>query len=115
MVKLTNRNKQDLLEQLKELKTELASLRVNKVTGGNASKLTKMYVASIRLEVLRMLSLRARMDYRGLSVNGRRVAGWRSGAVLSSRRDIMGLGMQVAWRHYGRNIWEWAVHMESGA
>ena len=38
------RNKQDLLEQLNELKTELASLRVNKVTGGNASKLTKMYV-----------------------------------------------------------------------
>jgi hypothetical protein len=30
---------------LNELKTELASLRVNKVTGGNASKLTKMYVA----------------------------------------------------------------------
>ena len=38
------RNKQDLLTQLSELKTELASLRVQKIAGGSASKLTKMWV-----------------------------------------------------------------------
>jgi large subunit ribosomal protein L35e len=36
------RNKQDLMTQLNELKTELASLRVQKIAGGSASKLTKM-------------------------------------------------------------------------
>lgn len=38
------RNKQDLMTQLNELKTELASLRVQKIAGGSASKLGKMYV-----------------------------------------------------------------------
>ena len=40
--KLIVRNKQDLMTQLNELKTELASLRVQKIAGGSASKLTKM-------------------------------------------------------------------------
>ena len=39
---LQSKNKQDLLTQLTELKTELASLRVQKIAGGSASKLTKM-------------------------------------------------------------------------
>jgi len=33
------------MTQLNELKTELASLRVQKIAGGSASKLTKMCVA----------------------------------------------------------------------
>jgi len=37
-----NRNKTDLLTQLDELKTELASLRVAKIAGGSANKLGKM-------------------------------------------------------------------------
>jgi hypothetical protein len=37
-----NRNKTDLLKQLGELKTELLSLRVQKIAGGSAAKLTKM-------------------------------------------------------------------------
>lgn len=37
-----NRNKSDLLQQLNELKTELQTLRVQKIAGGSASKLTKM-------------------------------------------------------------------------
>jgi hypothetical protein len=41
---LTFRNKQDLLTLLNELKTELASLRVQKIAGGSASKVTKMCV-----------------------------------------------------------------------
>ncbi|CAD6574083.1 MAG: Pre-mRNA-splicing factor slt11 [Tremellales sp. Tagirdzhanova-0007] len=39
---LQAKGKADLLQQLTELKTELASLRVQKIAGGNASKLTKM-------------------------------------------------------------------------
>jgi ribosomal protein L29 len=42
---LRNKRQQDLERQLSELKTELAQLRVAKVTGGAASKLAKMCVA----------------------------------------------------------------------
>ena len=38
------RTKNDLAKQLTELKTELLTLRVQKIAGGSASKLTKMYV-----------------------------------------------------------------------
>ena len=40
------------MEQLTELKTELASLRVQKIAGGSASKLTKMWVLGFRFEGL---------------------------------------------------------------
>ena len=40
---LRTKGKNDLVKQLDELKSELASLRVAKVTGGAASKLSKMY------------------------------------------------------------------------
>ena len=43
---LRNKTKGDLEKQLEELKTELAALRVAKVTGGAASKLSKMYAAA---------------------------------------------------------------------
>ncbi len=36
------RSKNDLSKQLQELKNELLTLRVQKVTGGSAAKLTKM-------------------------------------------------------------------------
>lgn len=38
------RSKNDLSKQLSELKTELLTLRVQKIAGGSASKLTRMYV-----------------------------------------------------------------------
>lgn len=41
---LRGKKKEDLLRQLDELKNELASLEVAKVTGGAASKLSKMWV-----------------------------------------------------------------------
>lgn len=41
---LRTKSKTDLLTQLKELKAELALLRVAKVTGGAPNKLSKMYV-----------------------------------------------------------------------
>merc|ERR1711908_188527 len=43
---LRNKSKSDLEKQLEELKTELAALRVAKVTGGAASKLSKIKVVS---------------------------------------------------------------------
>jgi ribosomal protein L29 len=39
---LRDKSREDLLRQLDELKTELQQLRVAKVTGGAASKLSKM-------------------------------------------------------------------------
>ena len=45
---LRTKNKGDLAKQLEELKTELAALRVAKVTGGAASKLSKMCAAPPR-------------------------------------------------------------------
>lgn len=39
---LRNKDKKELTKQLDELKTELTSLRVAKVTGGAPSKLSKM-------------------------------------------------------------------------
>ena len=44
---LRNKSKTDLEKQLEELKTELAALRVAKVTGGAASKLSKMCAAPL--------------------------------------------------------------------
>ena len=39
---LRGKSKEELTKQLEELKTELSQLRVHKVTGGAASKLSKM-------------------------------------------------------------------------
>lgn len=41
---LRGKSKDDLLKQLDELKTELSQLQVQKVTGGTASKLSKIKV-----------------------------------------------------------------------
>ena len=42
-----HRSKNDLAKQLTELKTELLSLRVQKIAGGSAAKVTKMYELSV--------------------------------------------------------------------
>ncbi|WVN89608.1 uncharacterized protein L203_104836 [Cryptococcus depauperatus CBS 7841] len=52
---LQSKSKQDLLEQLNELKTELGSLRVQKVAGGSASKVTK--INSVRKSIARILTV----------------------------------------------------------
>ena len=41
---VVTRSKNDLSKQLVELKNELLTLRVQKIAGGNAAKLTRMYV-----------------------------------------------------------------------
>jgi len=52
---LRNKSKTDLEKQLEELKTELAALRVAKVTGGAASKLSKIKV--VRKSIARVLTV----------------------------------------------------------
>jgi len=52
---LREKSKQDLLTQLAELKRELATLRVAKVTGGAAAKLSKIRVT--RKNIARVLTV----------------------------------------------------------
>ncbi|KAL3872390.1 hypothetical protein ACJMK2_040319 [Sinanodonta woodiana] len=52
---LRGKKKEDLLKQLDDLKKELATLRVAKVTGGAASKLSKIVV--IRKSIARVLTV----------------------------------------------------------
>merc|ERR1712086_45019 len=60
---LRNKSKGDLEKQLEELKTELAALRVAKVTGGAASKLSKIKV--VRKSIARVLTVinQTRMEH----------------------------------------------------
>ncbi|XP_061375788.1 large ribosomal subunit protein uL29 isoform X1 [Gastrolobium bilobum] len=51
---LRNKTKAELLNQLKDLKAELALLRVAKVTGGAPNKLSKMCSLSLSLYNLRL-------------------------------------------------------------
>jgi len=48
-------SKADLTKQLEELKQELASLRVQKIAGGSASKLTK--ISTVRKSIARVLTV----------------------------------------------------------
>ncbi|TFL06014.1 60S ribosomal protein L35 [Pterulicium gracile] len=52
---LQSKSKNDLSKQLAELKGELLSLRVQKIAGGSASKLTKINV--VRKSVARVLTV----------------------------------------------------------
>merc|ERR1711908_27489 len=52
---LRGKSKQELLNQLKDLKQELALLRVAKVTGGAPNKLSKIKV--VRLSIARVLTV----------------------------------------------------------
>merc|ERR1711937_485905 len=52
---LKSKSKQELLNQLKDLKSELALLRVAKVTGGAPNKLSKIKV--VRLSIARVLTV----------------------------------------------------------
>ncbi|MCJ1461506.1 60S ribosomal protein L35 [Pseudocyphellaria aurata] len=52
---LWGKNKEDLKKQLVDLKTELGQLRVQKISGGNASKLTKIH--DLRKSIARVLTV----------------------------------------------------------
>jgi len=52
---LWTKNKEDLKKQLGELKTELGQLRVQKIAGGSASKLTKIH--DLRKSIAKVLTV----------------------------------------------------------
>ncbi|KAG6919434.1 hypothetical protein DXG01_006317 [Tephrocybe rancida] len=52
---LQSKSKNDLHKQLQELKTELLTLRVQKIAGGSASKLTK--ISTVRKSIARVLTV----------------------------------------------------------
>ncbi|KAH8920573.1 60S ribosomal protein L35 [Atractiella rhizophila] len=52
---LATKSKADLVKQLDELKQELLSLRVQKITGNNTSKLTKLN--TVRKSIARVLTV----------------------------------------------------------
>ncbi|MCJ1429200.1 60S ribosomal protein L35 [Sticta canariensis] len=52
---LWGKSKDDLKKQLVDLKTELGQLRVQKISGGNASKLTKIH--DLRKSIARVLTV----------------------------------------------------------
>ncbi|KAJ6432744.1 hypothetical protein OIU84_019894 [Salix udensis] len=57
---LRQKSKTDLLAQLKDLKAELALLRVAKVTGGAPNKLSKIKV--VRLSIAQVLTVMSQED-----------------------------------------------------
>merc|ERR1712188_67330 len=57
---LRTRSKEELLKQLDELKNELAQLRVAKVAGGTANKLSKLSV--VRRSIARVLTVHNQMQ-----------------------------------------------------
>ncbi|KAF2145672.1 uncharacterized protein K452DRAFT_284034 [Aplosporella prunicola CBS 121167] len=52
---LWGKNKEELQKQLEELKTELVSLRTQKIAGGASSKLTKIH--DVRKSIARVLTV----------------------------------------------------------
>ncbi|XP_054710691.1 60S ribosomal protein L35-like [Uloborus diversus] len=52
---LRGKKKEEVEKQLEELKQELAALRIAKVTGGAASKLSKIYI--VRKSIARVLTV----------------------------------------------------------
>ncbi|KAF9451724.1 ribosomal protein L29 [Macrolepiota fuliginosa MF-IS2] len=52
---LQSKSKNDLYKQLTELKNELLTLRVQKIAGGSAAKLTK--IATVRKSIARVLTV----------------------------------------------------------
>ncbi len=90
---LRTKSKEELQSQLKELKNELAALRVAKVTGGAASKLAKIKV--VRKSIAQVLTVynqttKAKVRFtetkKGSSGSG---AGERSSVLGRGGRDAM--------------------------
>lgn len=77
MHELRRKSKGDLLNQLKELKTELAALRVAKVTGGAPNKLSKIKV--VRLSIAQVLTVIRQNQLTNLreAYGGKMSSGWK--------------------------------------
>ncbi|PSR72918.1 hypothetical protein EW026_g7054 [Hermanssonia centrifuga] len=64
---LQSKSKNDLTKQLTELKTELLTLRVQKIAGGSAAKLTR--ISTVRKSIARVMTVmnqKARQNLREL-------------------------------------------------
>merc|ERR1711994_1076524 len=70
------KKKEELTKQLEDLKTELASLRVAKVTGGAASKLSKIRV--VRKAIARVYIVRNK-KYKPLDLRMKKTRAMRKG------------------------------------
>ncbi|KAA8492667.1 60S ribosomal protein L35 [Porphyridium purpureum] len=66
---LREQGKKELLDKLDQLKTELAALRVAKVTGGASSKLSKISV--VRKSIARVLTVISQTERENLKVHYR--------------------------------------------
>ncbi len=71
---LQNRKKEELTKQLDDLKTELAQLRVAKVTGGATSKLSKIrvvrkFIARVYIVMHQKQKENLRKFYKGKVIN----------------------------------------------
>merc|ERR1712165_378931 len=75
---LRNKKKEELTKQLEDLKTELASLRVAKVTGGAASKLSKIRV--VRKAIARVyIVMHQKQKYKPLDLRMKKTRAMRKG------------------------------------
>merc|ERR550514_2100339 len=69
---LREKSKDELLQQLEQLKKELAELRVAKVTGGAASKLSKIKVVRKSIAVVMTVTNQTEVsEYRKLYANAK--------------------------------------------
>ena len=109
---LRNKNKADLEKQLEELKTELAALRVAKVTGGAASKLSKMYAAALCRCPQKSATRHARghretLRRAGSIASSIDLCGWTSAALWQKTA--------VRWALDGGPRWPSALHRPAAA
>ncbi|GAA5908912.1 hypothetical protein JCM6882_005482 [Rhodosporidiobolus microsporus] len=86
---LQSKKRDELLKQLDELKTELVSLRVSKITGGNASKLARISV--VRKSIARVLTVvnsKTRQNLRELYKNKKLPLDLRAKKTRAIRRRL---------------------------
>ncbi|KAJ6745916.1 60S RIBOSOMAL PROTEIN L35-LIKE [Salix koriyanagi] len=82
---LREKSKTELLAQLKELKAELALLRVAKVTGGAPNKLSKIKV--VRLSIAQVLTVILPLDLRPKKTRAIRRRLTKHQASLKTKRE----------------------------
>ncbi|GAA5996638.1 uL29 family ribosomal protein [Rhodotorula paludigena] len=86
---LQGKKRDELVKQLDELKTELVSLRVQKITGGNASKLARISVVRKSIaRVLTVINQKTRANLRELYKNKKLPLDMRKKQTRAIRRRL---------------------------